>query len=58
MDEAQTSAPTSLVPGSSHLEIKSFHASRDDASFHDACTIRYNVFVAEQGFPLETEFDK
>ncbi|KAI5054993.1 hypothetical protein GOP47_0030138 [Adiantum capillus-veneris] len=48
----------SVVPASSHLEIKSFYAVRDSLAFHDACSIRYNVFVAEQGFSADIEFDK
>lgn len=52
------SDPMSILPASSHLEIKSFYSARDSLAFHDACTIRYNVFVAEQGFAPEVEFDK
>eukprot|EP00250_Pteridium_aquilinum_P007267 c17021_g1_i1 orf=88-675(+) len=48
----------SILPASSHLEIKSFYAARDSLAFHDACTIRYNVFVAEQGFGADIEVDK
>lgn len=50
--------PISILPASSHLEIKSFYGSRDQLAFHDACVIRYNVFVAEQGFAAENEFDE
>ncbi|KAH7282058.1 hypothetical protein KP509_35G010100 [Ceratopteris richardii] len=48
----------SILPSSSHLEIKSFYAAQDSLAFHDACSIRYNVFVVEQGFSPDNEFDK